>query len=81
MFQRFVISPIVNTVKSDNSIKTALDSKELNHAIHKNNYQMQSIDHLTDIISKKSSEPKSKTGNIYLKDIPEICLQANLTPK
>ena len=49
----YFISPVVITVKSDNSIKTALDSNELNEAIHKNKYQMQSIDHLMDTISKK----------------------------
>ena len=31
----YFISPVVITVKSDNSTKTALDSKELNEAIHK----------------------------------------------
>ena len=32
------ISPVVITVKKDKSIKIALDSKELNKAIHKNKY-------------------------------------------
>ena len=32
----YFISPVVITVKSDNSIKIALDSKELNDAIHIN---------------------------------------------
>ena len=50
----YLISPVVITIKSDNSIKLALDSRELNDAIHKNKYQMQSINHLTDTISKKA---------------------------
>ena len=47
------ISPVEITVKSDQSIKIALDSKILNDAIHKNKYQMQSIDHLMDKIAMK----------------------------
>ena len=44
------ISPIVITVKKDQSIKLALDSKVLNKAIHKNKYQMPNIDMLIDTI-------------------------------
>ena len=65
----YFISPVVITVKSDNSIKIALDSKELNEAIHKNKYQMQSIDHLMDTISKKISEQKKYTGTFYFSKI------------
>ena len=36
---QFSISPIVITVKKDQSIKIALDFKILNKAIHKNKYQ------------------------------------------
>ena len=43
---QFFISPIVITVKKDQSIKTALDSKILNKAVHKNKYQMPNIDSL-----------------------------------
>ena len=57
------------TVKSDNSIKIALDSKELNEAIHKNKYQIQSIDHLMDTISKKISEQKNNPGTFYFSKI------------
>ena len=42
------ISPVVITVKKDKSVKIALDSKKLNDALHKNKYQMQSIDLLID---------------------------------
>ena len=64
----YFISPVVITVKSDNSIKVALDSKELNEAIHKNKYQMQSIDHLMDTISKKISEQKKSRHILLLKN-------------
>ena len=46
------ISPIVITVKKDQSIKLVLDSKVLNKAIHKNKYQMPNIEMLIDTISK-----------------------------
>ena len=42
-YGQFFISPIVITVKKDQSIKIALDSKILNKAIHKNKYQMPNI--------------------------------------
>ena len=41
---QFFISPIVNMVKKDQSIKIALDSKILNKDIHKNKYQITNID-------------------------------------
>ena len=47
----YFISPVVITVKKDKSIKKALDTKELNDAIHKNKYQMQSIVHLIDAVA------------------------------
>ena len=46
------ISPIVITVKKDQSIKLALDSKVLNKAIHKNKNQMPIIKMLIDTISQ-----------------------------
>ena len=46
------IAPIVITVKKDKSVKLALDSKVLNKAIHKNRYQMPSIDTIIDSISQ-----------------------------
>ena len=63
------ISPVVITVKSDQSIKIALDSKILNDAIHKNKYQMQSIDHLMDKIGMKISELKTQEGKLYFSKI------------
>ena len=65
----YFISPVVITGKSDNSIKIALNSKELNEAIHKYKYQMQSIDHLMDTISKKICEQKNKPSTFYFSKI------------
>ena len=56
------ISPVVITVKKDKSIKIALDSKQLNKAIHKNKYQMQRIDHLTDSLAMQIASNKNKEG-------------------
>ena len=56
------ISPVVITVQNDKSIKIALDSKQLNKAIHKNKYQMQSIDHLTDSLAMQIASNKNKEG-------------------
>ena len=65
----YFISPVVITVKADHSIKIALDSKILNDAIHKNKYQMQSIDHLMDKIAMKISELKTTDGTLYFSKI------------
>ena len=65
----YFISPVVITVKHDKSIKIALDSKKLNDAIHKNKYQMQSLDHMLDTIACKISELKQKTGTLYFSNI------------
>ena len=56
------IGPLVMTAKKNKSIKIALDSKELNKAIHKNKYQMQSIDHPTDLLPMQISSNKNKEG-------------------
>ena len=63
------ISPVVITVKKDKSVKIALDSKKLNDAIHKNKYQMQSIDHLMDSVAVHISEPKNKQGKYFFSKI------------
>ena len=47
----------------------ALVSKILNDAIHKNKYQMQSIDHLIDKIGMKISELKTQVGKLYFSKI------------
>ena len=65
---RFV-SPVVITVKKDKSVKLALDSKKLNKAIHKNKYQMQSIDHLVDAVAHYSSQRKNSPGIFWFSKI------------
>ena len=54
---KYFISPIVVTVKKDQTIKLALDSKVLNKAIQKNKYQMRNIDTLIESISQQISAP------------------------
>ena len=63
------ISPVVITVKHDTSVKIALDSKKLNDAIHKNKYQMQSIDHLIGEVANYISERKQNPGLFYFNKI------------
>ena len=52
-------SPVVITVKHDESIKIALDSTLLIDAIEKNKLQMQSIDNLMDSVAKYISDNKN----------------------
>ena len=53
------ISPIVVTVKKDQSIKLALDSKVLNKAIRENKYQMPNIEMLIDTISQHLTDTQN----------------------
>ena len=46
------INPIVITVKKDQTVKLALDSKKINKFLHKNKYQMPNIDLLLDKIAQ-----------------------------
>ena len=55
MFRRTTHMSVVITVKADQSIKIALYSKKLSDGIHKNNYEMQSIDRLMDKIAIRIS--------------------------
>ena len=57
---REFISPIVITVKKDQAVKLALDSKKINKFIHKNKYQMPNIDYLLDNIAQVVKSAKSK---------------------
>ena len=59
------ISPILVTVKKDQTIKLALDSKILNKAIHKNKYQMSNIDTLIESISQQVSAPASQNTTYF----------------
>ena len=63
------ISPVVITVKKDKSVKLALDSKKQNDAIHKNKYQMQSIDHLIDSVAVYISERRNLPGKYFFSKI------------
>ena len=63
------ISPVVITVKKDKSFKIALDSKKLNDAIHKNKYQIQSIDHLIDSVAVSISERRNLPGKYFFPKI------------
>ena len=60
---------MVITVKKTKSVKIALDSKKLNDAIHKNKYQMQSIDHLIDSVAVYISERKILPGKHFFSKI------------
>ena len=62
---KLFISPVVITVKKDKSVKIALDSKKLSDAIHKNKYQMQSIDHLMDSIALYKSKKKTNEEEYF----------------
>ena len=68
---KYFISPTVITVKKDQTIKLALDSKMLNKAIHKNKYQMPNIDTLIESISQQISATTSQNttyfSTLYLK--------------
>ena len=57
------------SVKRDKNVKFALDSKNFNDAIHKNKYQMQSIDHLIDEVATYVSVRKHDTGQFYYSKI------------
>ena len=54
------ISPIVITVKKDQTVKRSLDSKKIIKFIHKNKYQMPNIDLLLDNIAQVVKSDKTK---------------------
>ena len=78
------ISPIVITVKRDQTIKLALDSKTLNKAIHKNKYQMPNIESVMDSISQIITNYKTEPAEqIYFStiDLKYAYSQLNLHPE
>ena len=78
---KFFISPIVITVKTDQAIKLALDSKILNKAIHKNNYQMPNIDTLIESISQQIGAPAPQNTTYFSTlDLKYAYSQLNLDP-
>ena len=75
------ISPIEITVKKDQSVKLALDSKVLNKAIHKNKYQMPNIDSLIDSISQHINDSNHGDNAYFLTiDLKYAYNQLNLHP-
>ena len=75
---QFFISPIVITVKKDQSMKIALDSKILNKAIHKNKYQMPNIDLLIQTISQTLSTAPQETAYFTTLDLQYAYSQLKL---
>ena len=75
---QFFISPIVITVKKHQSIKIAIDSKILNKAIHKNKYQMPSIDSLIQTISQTLSTAPQEPVYFTTLDLQYAYSQLNL---
>ena len=75
---QFFISPIVITVKKDQSIQIALDSKNLNNAIHTNIYQMPNIDSLIRKISQTLSTAPQETVYFTTLDLQYAYSQLNL---
>ena len=75
---QFFISPIVITVKTDQSIKIALDSKILNKGIHKNKYQMPNIDSLIQTISQALSTAPHETAYFTTLDLQYAYSQLKL---
>ena len=81
---QYLISPIVFTVKRDQTIKLALDSKTLNKAIHKNKYQTPNIETLMDSISQIITNYKTEPADkIYFStiDLKYAYSQLNLHPE
>ena len=54
--EKYFVSPIVITVKKNESTKLALESRELNKQVHKNKYQMPNIEELMDTVGQTISE-------------------------
>ena len=77
-FDQFFISPVVITVKKDQSIKIALDSKILKKTIHKNKYQMLNTDSLIQKISQALSTAPQETAYFTTLDLLYAYSQLNL---
>ena len=69
MLRRIFYKPSSNNSEKNKSVTIALDSKELNDAIHKNKYQMQSIDHLIEAVATYISERRIQNGTFYFSKI------------
>ena len=60
------IHPTVLTVKTDSSVKTALDARALNMAFDKDEYQMPSLEHLMDMIAERLD---SAEGDVWYSSV------------
>ena len=69
---------MVITVKKDQSIKIALDSKILNKDIHKNKYQMPNLDSLIQTISQTLSNEPQETAYFTTLNLQYAYSQINL---
>ena len=56
------ISPIVITIKKDQSKKLAMDSKQISKMIHKNKYQMPNVDVLLDNVAQSVQQGHNRPG-------------------
>ena len=65
---KIFISPIFITVKKDNAVKSALDSKVLNKAVHKNKYKIPNIDSLINSISQLINDP-NQGDNVFFQQL------------
>ena len=63
------ISRIVITVKKDQSIKLAMDSKQINKMMHKKKYQMPNIDVLLDNVAQSAQQGHNKPGTTLFSTI------------
>ena len=75
---QFFISPIVITVKEDQSIKIASDSNIFNKAIHNNKYQMPNIGSLFQTNSQTLSTAPQETAYFTTLDLQYAYSQFNL---
>ena len=75
---QFFISPLIITIKNDQSTKIALDSIILNKAIHKNKYQMPNIDSLIQTISQTMSTAPQETAYFTTLDLYYAYSKLNL---
>ena len=55
---KFFVSPIVITVKKDDSVKLALEARELNKQVQKNKYLKPNIEQLMNAVGQTISEKK-----------------------
>ena len=79
---KIFISPIVITLKRDKTVKLALDLKILNKSIHKNKFQMPSIDNLIDTFQQNlNTNASHETAYFSTLDLKYAYSQLNLDPE